>query len=175
MGAAVAGVLRRNFNVLTSRLLLIWGQIFWGGQVAIIGSALVFGAFRRIVRHPQIRDALLMGIGLAVLANRRPYEGAVVCVPVAIALLVWMFKGLTPKVVLKRFVIPLLLVVIPTGMWMAYYNWRGTGDPPLMPFMEYEATYTLAPVFIWQQPWPMPAYRHKAMADFYRSEEHTSE
>ena len=160
-------------GILTSLhpgLLLIWGQIYWGGQVAIIGSALVFGAFRRIVRHPQIRDALLMGIGLAVLANRRPYEGAVVCVPVAIALLVWMFKGLAPKVVLKRFVIPLLLVVIPTGIWMAYYNWRVTGDPLLMPFMEYEATYTLAPVFIWQQPWPMPAYRHKAMADFYSGE-----
>ncbi len=151
-------------------LVLIWGQIYWGGQVAIIGGALVFGALRRIMRRPRIGDALLMGIGLALLANRRPYEGAVVCVPVAIALLIWMFNGSAAKAVLKRFVIPLLLVVIPTGMWMAYYNWRVTGDPLLMPFMAYEATYTLAPVFIWQQPWPLPAYRHKAMADFYSGE-----
>ncbi len=157
-------------TVFHPALLLIWGQIYWGGQVAIIGGALVFGALRRIIRRPRTGDALLMGIGIALLANRRPYEGVVVCAPVATALLIWMFKGSARKVVLKRFVFPVLLVIIPTGLWMAYYNWRVTSDPLRMPFMAYEATYTLAPVFIWQEPWPLPAYRHKAMADFYRGE-----
>jgi hypothetical protein len=53
---------------------------------------------------------------------------------------------------------------------MGYYNWRVTGHPLTMPFMLYEKTYTLAPVFVWQQPLPLPEYRHKAMSDFYDHE-----
>jgi hypothetical protein len=154
--------------------LLIWGQIYWGGQLAMAGGALVFGAVGRIVRrrHPRAGDALLMGIGLALLANRRPYEGLVASIPVAVALIAWIFGKTAPplKLSLKRVVLPILIVILPTGVWMAYDNWRVTGDPLRMPFMLYESTYTLAPVFLWQKPWPLPAYRHKPMADFYRGE-----
>src|SRR5688572_5458235 len=49
-------------------LFLRWGQSYWGGAVAVIGGALVFSALGRIMRGPRICDALLMGLGLAVLA-----------------------------------------------------------------------------------------------------------
>lgn len=54
-------------------LILGWSQSYWGGAVAMGGGALVLGAFRRIVRAPRTTDTLLMGVGMAVLANSRPY------------------------------------------------------------------------------------------------------
>ena len=48
-----------------------------------MGGALVFGALRPIMHRPRGWDVLLLGLGLAVLANSRPSEGLVVSLPVA--------------------------------------------------------------------------------------------
>ena len=48
----------------------------------MIGGVLLLGALRRVVCRPRVRDAVLMGLGLAVLANSRPFEGLVVSLPV---------------------------------------------------------------------------------------------
>src|SRR4029434_7197731 len=55
-------------------ILFNWGQSYCDGTVAMMGGALVFGAMRRIMRRPRLHDAVLLGVGLAVLANSRPYE-----------------------------------------------------------------------------------------------------
>src|SRR5712664_4941984 len=73
-----------------------WMNSYWGGAAAAIGGALVLGALPRIVRRHRIRDALLMGLGLAILANSRPFEGFVFSLPVAFALGAWMLGKKTP-------------------------------------------------------------------------------
>ena len=69
----------------------------------------MLGALPRI-KHPgrRVRDAVLMGFGLAVLANSRPYEGFVFSLPVAVALLVWLLKkrGASLRVALGRVACP---------------------------------------------------------------------
>ncbi len=43
---------------------------YWRGSVATIGGALLLGAFPRIKRHRRVRDALLMGLGFAIVAGQ---------------------------------------------------------------------------------------------------------
>jgi hypothetical protein len=126
----------------------------------VIGGVLAFGALRRIVRRPRMRDALLMGVGLAVLANSRPYEGLVVNLPVAVLLLTWMGgkKGPAAQVSIKRIGLPILGVLALTGGAMGFYHWRVTGEPLRMPYQVYETTYAMRPVFLWQHPGPEPIY-----------------
>jgi hypothetical protein len=153
-------------------ILLHWSQSYWGGAVAVIGGALVFGAVRRIIRRPRTRDALLMGVGLAVLANSRPYEGLVVSLPAAVLLLTWMLgkNGPAAQVSIKRIGLPLLGVLALTGGATGFYNWRVTGDALRMPYQVHDATYAMMPPFLWQPPRPEPIYRHQVLRDGHRKD-----
>ncbi len=159
-------------TVLHPALLLIWGQVYWGGQIAVVGGALVFGALRRILRNPRSRDGIIMGIGLALLASRRPYEGLVAVLPSAILLSYCMFsrKRSPLKISFLRVVVPILLIVLPMVLWTGYYNSCVTGSAVQFPYAVYESMYGLARFFIWQNPNPLPSYRHSVMRDFYQGE-----
>src|SRR4029450_3604568 len=103
---------------------------YWGGAVAAMGGALVFGALRRIVHRPRVRDTLLMGVGFAVLANSRPYEGLLVSLPAGVVLLAWMLgkHGPPVQVSIRRIALPTLIVLVCTAGAMGLYNLRVTGN-----------------------------------------------
>jgi hypothetical protein len=149
--------------------VLHWSQTFWGGAVAMGGGALLIGAFRRLALKPRARDAVLMGLGLAVLANSRPFEGAVLAAILLLGLLVRMVsrRGPSWRISLTRIVLPLSLVLALTVGAMGYYNLRVTGSPLKMPYMIHEALYNPVPFFFWQKPKPLLSYRHKVIRDVY--------
>ena len=64
-----------------------WAQSYWGGAVAATGGALVLGGIQRLMSQPRVRDSLLTGVGLAILANSRPFEGLLVSLPAGVFLL----------------------------------------------------------------------------------------
>ena len=136
----------------------------------MMGGALVFGALRRIMRRPQVRDALLLGSGLAVLANSRPYESLVVSLPVTVVLIGWLVgkHGPSLHVSIKQVVLPIMLVLMLSAVAMGYYNLRITGDPLRMPYQVHESTYGMAPVFLWQRPQPEPRYHHDIIRNHHR-------
>jgi hypothetical protein len=150
-------------------ILTYWSQSYWGGAVAAMGGALVFGALRRIVHSPRVCDTLLMGVGCAILANSRPYEGLLVSLPAGAGLLAWMLgkHGPPAQVSIRRIGVPLLMVLICTAAAMGAYNLRVTGHVLRMPYEVHEATYAVAPLFLWEPPRPEPVYHHQIMRDFY--------
>ena len=157
-----------SLAVVRLALFSYWINDYHGGAVAAIGGALVLGAMPRVIRRGRIRDGLWMALGVAILANSRPYEGILICVPVAGTLL-WRAapKGLAFMVVaIRRSLAPAALLVFVAAM-SAWYNYRVFGNPFTLPYQVNRATYASAPVFLWQRPRPEPVYRHEIMRDFY--------
>jgi hypothetical protein len=146
-----------------------WANSYWGAPVAAAGGALVLGALPRIIQRARWCDAVVMGLGLAVLANSRPYEGFILTLPVAIALFAWLFKqgGTMFRPSIRRVIAPLALVVVVATLATGYYCCRVTGAPLRLPQQVDRNTYAVAPYFIWQHPRPVPVYRHEAMRELY--------
>jgi hypothetical protein len=148
-----------------------WMNSYWGGAVAAIGGALVLGALPRLTKHARSRDSLLLGLGLAFLANSRPYEGLIFSVPAAVWLVVWLLRRAksnhAPHASLRPVLAPLLAVLLATAGFMAYYNWRLTGNALLMPHTLNMRTYHSAAVFLWQHAQPEKEYRNVQFDSFY--------
>jgi hypothetical protein len=128
----------------------------------------VMGALPRIIHHCRLRDALLMGAGLTVLANSRPFEGFILCIPVAVALAWWLFssRNFTFSAKAGRVIAPLALVVVATLAFIGYYNWRVTGNALVMPHELYQRQQCNCPIFAWQKPYPPMRYAN-AQFDYY--------
>ncbi len=122
------------------------------------------------MRRPRVNDALLASLGLAILANSRPYEGLLVSLPAGVLLFLWMLSKRGPplRVSLGRIVLPMGLALALTGAAMGLYNFRVTGNALRLPYQVHEKTYGIAPLFIWQSLPPEPAYRHRALRDRHR-------
>ncbi len=148
-----------------------WVNSYFGGAVAAMGGALILGALPRIQRHQQLRDVLLMGLGLAILVNSRPYEGLFFSFPVIASLAVWMFhrRGRAFRQVLSRVALPLAAVLSATVAAMLYYFWRLTGSPFHSPYLINLATYNPVPFFPWSSIKTWPPYHHIVMQKFYSS------
>jgi hypothetical protein len=152
-----------------------WINSYWGGAMAATGGALVIGALPRLVRSWSSRDAVILGSGLAILANSRPFEGLVFSMPVLVALLFCFFwrRSIPWRQALRRFAIPFGSVILICGTFMAYYNWRGTGNPLLFPYTVNDRTYqTATPALLWQKPEPAPAYANPQFQTFYNGWNH---
>ena len=146
-----------------------WTNTYYGGAVAVFGGALVLGALPRIKRQQRVRDALLTGLGLALLANTRPYESLFFCLPIAAVLLIWMFGRSAPPLLLslRRVLLPLSLVLAIAVGAMGYYFWRVTGSPIRIPYQVNISAYHLV-YFPWQKLQPAALYRHAVMKQFYQ-------
>ncbi len=156
--------------VLRFGLLSYWMNSYFAAGLTALAGALVLGALPRIKRHARLCDAVALGIGVAILANTRPYEGLVFSLPIAAAMLLWIVrqKRIPKRTVIGRVVLPVILILGLTGAAMGSYFWRVTGDPLTMPYQIDRQTYAMAPYFIWQHARLEPIYRHAVMRDFYQ-------
>ena len=149
-------------------LALAWSSSYWGGLVPAAGGALVLGAYRRITKRRRVSDGVMLGVGMGILANCRPYEGLGLSLIVSVCLVRSLlrqradWRGLT-----LRLVLPVGCVLCATGAWMAYYNLRVTGDALKLPYVLYQEMYSKTPSFIFLDPRPDPPTPHKAIRDLW--------
>src|SRR5262249_22558574 len=68
---------------------------------------------------------------------------------------------------LARFWLPMALMLALTACGVGYYFYRVTGSPFRLPEIVQREPYALAPLFLWDSLGHEPAYRHKALHDFY--------
>ena len=145
-----------------------WIDSYWGGAMAAVGGALVLGSFPRIVHHRRTRDALLLALGIGLLANTRPLEGFIFTVPVGVACVAWLiFKKGHSGIVGRHVLLPLLAGLVVTLGFVGYYNWRVTHNIFLLPRALYQEQRLNFPVFLWQSKKPPLHYSNPQFTEFY--------
>ena len=153
-------------------VVLRWSRDYWGGAVAMLAGALLLGGLERVIRQGRARGALTMGLGIALLAITRPYEGFVLAILALVRLVVWLLgDGPGRRALAARLALCLIVTAAPGVAWLAYYNFRVTGDALKLPYVEHMDQYQVAPLFVWQAPRPAPPYRHEVLRAFHASEE----
>ncbi len=150
-----------------------WMNSYFGGAVPALGGALLLGAVPRLLRKQRTLDAVLFGLGLAILANSRPFEGAFLAAPAACFLIYAMGKlyargerGPTLGVVL-----PLAGILSVAAAGTCYYNFRVTGSPLKMPEALRVEQTMVAPLFLWGSPRPEPLYYNAGTRAFHTGPE----
>ena len=148
-----------------------WMNSYWGGAVAATGGALVLGALPRIARSVETKDALLIGLGIALLANSRPFEGLLFCIPLG-CWFFWRLAGKTKSRVpartrIRNVHLSLATVVALTIAFMGCYNWRLTGHAALFPYVLNARTYESAGLFLWDHPREPLHYNNEQFEEFY--------
>jgi hypothetical protein len=149
--------------VIRVGLFSYWMNSYWGGAPAAIGGALALGALPRLWKRSRPRDGALLGIGLVLLANARPYEGFFFSLPI-LAALVWRRPNL-------RALVPCASLLVAGMLATTYYNWRVTGDPFQFPEQLQRSQYGIYPNLIFQPSRPTPTYNHAVLGEFYVNRE----
>lgn len=169
--AFLAGVL----GALRLCVACYWINSYWGGAVAAFGGALVLGSFGRLIRRPSLASGILLGSGVAILINSRPYESLFFCLPVAVALFIWLrkqWKYQKDRRASLRFVVyPAAFILLVTLCCMAGYNWRLTGNPADPPYAFAPRSLQRGAMFVWQTPKPPGHYNNAAFESFYNQYE----
>lgn len=147
-----------------------WANSYWGGTVSALGGALALGALPRIKQHQRVRDAVLMALGMGLLASTRPYEGLFFCAPIIVALTWWMLATNSPPVrsTVVRVLVPAACVMACIFAALGYYFRSVTGSPFTIPYQVNIHTYGLV-YFPWDRIRPVQ-FHHAAMQMFYRGD-----
>jgi len=134
-----------------------WVNAYWGGAFTALGAMLVIGSLPRLLRQPRWHLGLLMGLGAAILMLSRPYEGALLCIPVAVLVLVRLarpgpvaWEG--GRVDFIRVALPALLLLGAGGTLLLLHNQATTGKLFKTPYSLNRETYAIAPAFLISPP-----------------------
>lgn len=124
--------------ILAFGVTTIWMNSYLGGAVPGIGGALVLGAVRRLRRvgFHKVRQSILLGLGIVLLMNTRPFEGLVLTA----AALAYLALGAS-RAAWAQIAIPAGLILVAGLTFTGFYNWRVTGSPVRMPYEVNRDTY----------------------------------
>ncbi|MGA2132669.1 MAG: hypothetical protein ABSH50_10275 [Bryobacteraceae bacterium] len=142
-GALVGGLLAAfQFGPLQ-----YWMNTYWGGSLAAAGGCLIFGALPRLRRRARLRDAALLGLGLAVEWLTRPFETMLVLLGTLVFLLLT-FRGRWRE--LARIASLAAIVLLPAGGLSLLQNREVTGRWTTLPYRLSQYQYGVPAAFTFQ-------------------------
>ena len=145
-----------------------WAQSYWGGMPAAIGGALLLGGVRNTCRAPRVGSSVLMGLGVLFLANTRPYEGLLLCVPAVAVLAMEAFRRRRESSqFVMSCVVPCAGILIIGALAMAYYNQAVTGSAWQTPYGLHLRQYVDRGVFLFSPKQPPERHPPERIARFY--------
>ncbi|CAN5347199.1 hypothetical protein BH09PLA1_BH09PLA1_25540 [soil metagenome] len=150
--AFLAGVLAAMHPLIAS-----WNQCYWGGNIAMLGGAITFGAAMRMTHRSLPRDAIIAGLGLSFLAISRPFEGAIFALVLSIFIV---------RRARFRNLILVAIPVVPTLLFLAHYDATVTHDWKLFPHRLHQQQYMITPRFFWERPNTNLTFASPIMRDF---------
>ena len=102
-----------------------------------------------MLRKPRVGSSLLMGSGVVVLANSRPYEGLLTCVAggALLAFRLVVRCGPSWKTMSIKWGLPFFIVLVVGIGWMAFYNRAVTGNWLQSPYVLHQNQYFEQGVF----------------------------
>ncbi len=143
-----------------------FGNTYWGGSVAILGGCLLLGAAARLARKSRARDGVLMALGLLLLANSRPFEGALISLPICLYTL-WILFRQRARV---RTWLPGTVLLLAGAVLTGYYCYRVTGRLTL-PWIAYWQRWSICPPFLFSKPNHSVHYQFLDQLSYFRDEE----
>ncbi len=120
-----------------------WMNTFWGGGVSAVAGALTFGALPRLRESGRMRDAVILGAGLGLQLLARPFESIFLLMSVLLYFLP------APRSLLK-FAPAAILTVLPAIGLTLLQNYRVTGSPTTLPYMQSRYQYGIPTTFVFQ-------------------------
>lgn len=127
---------------------------YTAAPTSALGAMLVIGALPRILKNPSVGLGFLLGIGMAVLMITRPFEGMLVCVPVALVLLRQLFRARLndASAMIAKVLVPSSAAVLVGGLILALSNQAVTGSATTTPYGWFRTLYAQAPALLISQP-----------------------
>ena len=137
-----------------------WSQSYWGGMVAALGGALFFGAIRRLWDRFSWQNAFWLGLGLVILVNSRPIEGAVAALPITLFFLwhIWRERQWKQGKFWGLVVLPAAVVLALGATATGAYNRAITGSVWKPAYVVHEQQYQESPQFVFMPLRPKITY-----------------
>ena len=159
--------------VLRLGIFSYWVNSYWGGAFTALGGMLVLGAMPRVLKAPGWRNGLPLAVGAAILLITRPFEGALLCAPVGLAML-WVMlrkRGYPLGRMLVQVGVPVALLVSAGAGWTLAYNKASTGEALVAPYDLNRQTYAITPAFLVQDRFEGPQRGPAYFRGFYQWED----
>ena len=134
-----------------------WNNSYWGGSVGALGGALALGAYLRLRKRWSPWAAFWLAIGVVLLANTRPYEGAGLSAVLGIALF-WDF--VRTRHTTRWTAVAVALAVFTLAGWAMTREFKAvTGSPLTLPYQLNQKIYGWPMTLAWS-PVQTIEYRH---------------
>jgi hypothetical protein len=149
----------------------VWMNCYWGGSLPAAGGALVVGSLTRLAGRARALDGFVLGLGLTILVNTRPYEAVLVGLVTSLALAVIVFRShATPWRDKWRLILAPIACSLAAGAALTcVYNFGVTGRPLLFPYMVSRQQYGVPQTLAFQAPVPPPVSKpYQDVMDTYR-------